>query len=163
MAIRSQKNCLKTRRTVKPKKKKQFIWRNAFYFGCCGHAHFEVRRRWIFFCCAPAKLPRECHRDFAFKSSKPFLTALMPGVMHNKCLFDKFLSSGKNKSHICIANSTLLPGNDCEFISNNWDVKMLSIYDSTSGNFFFLLADAEICGKYTSQKVLLKSAKLQHE
>lgn len=30
--------------------------------------------------------------------------------MHSKCLFDKFLSSGKNKSYICNADSTLLPG-----------------------------------------------------
>lgn len=50
----------------------------------------------------------------------------MQGVMHSKCLFDKFLSSGKNKSHICISNSALLLGNDCEFTSYNWrDVKML--------------------------------------
>lgn len=68
----------------------------------------------------------------------------MQGVMHSKCLFDKFLSSGKNKSHICIANYTLLPGNEREFTSYNWrDVKMLfkplSMYESILGNFFCLL------------------------
>lgn len=118
----------------------------------------------VFFCCAPAKLPRECHSDFAFKSSKLFLTAVMQGVMHSKCLFDKFLSSGKNKSHICIGNSALLLGNDCEFTSYNWkDVeipfKHFSMYDSISGKLFFLHGDAEICGKYTSETVLFKICK----
>lgn len=67
----------------------------------------------------------------------------MPGVMHSKCLFDKFLSNGKNKLDICVANSALLTGNDCKFTSNNWRyVKKLfgplsmSCYESISGNVF---------------------------
>lgn len=158
------RNSPKTRSTEALKNKVQFVWRNAFCFITVVVTH---TLRWdggecFFFCCAPAKLPRECHSDFAFKSSKLFLTAVMQGVMHSKCLFDKFLSSGKNKSHICIGNSALLLGNDCEFTSYNWrDVeipfKHFSMYDSISGKLFFLHGDAEICGKYTSETVLFKN------
>lgn len=93
----------------------------------------------------------------------------MPGVMHSKCLFDKILSNGNNASDICIANCTWLPGNDCMFTFYNWRyVKMLfgplsmTCYESISGSVF-LLDGAEICGKYTSKKVLLKFARLQQE